>query len=137
MPACAAAMHMHPLHAPCRGCRQACCSACPSLLAHTPHPPVPPALAPITRFPQELKLLPEGANVYKMIGPALVRQDTLEAQSNVSKRLEFIGGEWVREGGWPRSSFKRRHISRFRQAEAPGQPAPHLPYSDHLFPPCL
>lgn len=27
-----------------------------------------------------------------MIGPALVKQDTLEAQSNVNKRLEFIGG---------------------------------------------
>lgn len=45
---------------------------------------------------QELKLLSEGAAVYKMIGPALVKQDTLEAQSNVNKRLEFIGGELKR-----------------------------------------
>ncbi|KAL4418789.1 hypothetical protein ABPG77_005503 [Micractinium sp. CCAP 211/92] len=45
---------------------------------------------------QELKLLSEGSAVYKMIGPALVKQDTLEAQSNVNKRLEFIGGELKR-----------------------------------------
>lgn len=45
---------------------------------------------------QELKLLDEGAAVYKMIGPALVRQDTLEAQSNVNKRLEFIGSDLKR-----------------------------------------
>ncbi|KAL4423648.1 hypothetical protein ABPG75_000949 [Micractinium tetrahymenae] len=45
---------------------------------------------------QELKLLSEGASVYKMIGPALVKQDTLEAQSNVNKRLEFIAGELKR-----------------------------------------
>ncbi len=34
--------------------------------------------------------------MYKMIGPALVKQDTLEAQSNVNKRLEFIGGAFLR-----------------------------------------
>lgn len=45
---------------------------------------------------QELKLLAEDANVYKMIGPVLVRQDTMEARSNVSKRLEFIAGELKR-----------------------------------------
>ena len=33
--------------------------------------------------------------MYKMIGPVLVRQDTLEARSNVDKRLEFIGGGWM------------------------------------------
>lgn len=37
--------------------------------------------------------------MYKMIGPALVRQDTLEARSNVGKRLEFIGG--ASRGGLP------------------------------------
>ncbi|KAI3432816.1 hypothetical protein D9Q98_010400 [Chlorella vulgaris] len=42
---------------------------------------------------QELKLLAADAIVYKMIGPVLVRQDTMEARSNVSKRLEFIAGE--------------------------------------------
>ncbi|EFN52203.1 hypothetical protein CHLNCDRAFT_139019 [Chlorella variabilis] len=45
---------------------------------------------------QELALLAEDANVYKMIGPVLVRQDTLEARANVGKRLEFIAGELKR-----------------------------------------
>lgn len=49
--------------------------------------------------------------MYKMIGPALVRQDTLEAQSNVSKRLEFIGGGRAREGAG-------------RGREGGGQPCP-------------
>ena len=34
--------------------------------------------------------------VYKLIGPALIKQDLVEAQANVSKRLEFIGGELAR-----------------------------------------
>jgi len=31
--------------------------------------------------------------VYKLIGPALIKQDPVEARSNVGKRLEFINGE--------------------------------------------
>ena len=42
---------------------------------------------------QELKLLEEDANVYKLVGPVLVKQDLVEAKSNVNKRLEFIRGE--------------------------------------------
>ncbi|KAK9823887.1 hypothetical protein WJX72_006190 [[Myrmecia] bisecta] len=42
---------------------------------------------------KELEMLEEDANVYKLIGPALVKQDPVEAKSNVSKRLEFIRGE--------------------------------------------
>jgi prefoldin beta subunit len=41
----------------------------------------------------ELNLLDEGATVYKLIGPALVKQDHEEATSNVNKRLDFIKGE--------------------------------------------
>jgi prefoldin beta subunit len=44
-------------------------------------------------FTQELELLDDDAKVYKQIGPALVHQDHMEATSNVSKRLEFIGVE--------------------------------------------
>ena len=44
-------------------------------------------------LPQELELLDEEANVYKLIGPALIKQDPVEAKSNVQKRLEFIGHE--------------------------------------------
>ncbi|KAG7672401.1 hypothetical protein Ndes2437A_g02381 [Nannochloris sp. 'desiccata'] len=45
---------------------------------------------------KELELLDDDAKVYKQIGPALVHQDHLEATSNVSKRLEFIGVEMKR-----------------------------------------
>ena len=42
---------------------------------------------------EELKSLEEGANVYKLIGPMLAKQDVVEATSNVTKRLEFINAE--------------------------------------------
>lgn len=35
----------------------------------------------------------EDVVVYKAIGPALVKQEKGEAQSNVEKRIEFINGE--------------------------------------------
>tara|TARA_B110000977_G_scaffold171397_3_gene222944 strand:- start:43340 stop:43537 length:198 start_codon:yes stop_codon:yes gene_type:complete len=31
--------------------------------------------------------------VYKLIGPVLIKQDLVEAKSNVTKRLEFISNE--------------------------------------------
>ena len=37
---------------------------------------------------QELKLLDDESSVYKLIGPALIKQDPLEAKHNVEKRLE-------------------------------------------------
>ncbi|OQS06724.1 hypothetical protein THRCLA_20302 [Thraustotheca clavata] len=42
---------------------------------------------------QELDLLDDNAKVYKLVGPVLLKQDTSEAKSNVSKRLEFIQNE--------------------------------------------
>ncbi|CAL6337221.1 unnamed protein product [Bathycoccus prasinos] len=45
---------------------------------------------------EELKSLEEGANVYKLIGPMLAKQDVVEATSNVTKRLEFINAERTR-----------------------------------------
>ncbi|PNW74955.1 hypothetical protein CHLRE_12g502750v5 [Chlamydomonas reinhardtii] len=39
---------------------------------------------------EELKLLDDEANVFKAVGPVLVKQDLVEARSNVSNRLEFI-----------------------------------------------
>jgi hypothetical protein len=39
---------------------------------------------------QELSRLDEDSTVYKQIGPAMIKQDLVEAQTNVSKRLEFI-----------------------------------------------
>lgn len=40
--------------------------------------------------PQELKRLDDDANVFKAVGPVLVKQDLVEARSNVSNRLDFI-----------------------------------------------
>lgn len=45
---------------------------------------------------QELGLVDDDANVYKLIGPVLVKQDSVEAKTNVEKRLEFIGSELKR-----------------------------------------
>lgn len=42
---------------------------------------------------EELGRLGDDANVFKLIGPALIKQDLVEAKSNVSKRLEYIKGE--------------------------------------------
>jgi len=39
---------------------------------------------------KELELLEPDSEVFKLIGPALIRQEKNEAISNVSKRLEFI-----------------------------------------------
>ncbi len=46
------------------------------------------------RYPQqEFAALDDEANIYKLIGPVLVKQDKSEATMNVDKRLEFIGSE--------------------------------------------
>ncbi len=42
---------------------------------------------------EELTRLDDDANVFKMIGPALIKQDLVEAKSNVSKRVSYIKGE--------------------------------------------
>jgi len=42
---------------------------------------------------QEFQQLKPGAQVYKQIGPVLVKQDQSEAKSNVNTRLEFIRSE--------------------------------------------
>ena len=42
---------------------------------------------------QELELLDDDANVYKLIGPVLVKQDLAEAKANVNKRLDYITAE--------------------------------------------
>jgi prefoldin beta subunit len=41
----------------------------------------------------EFSLLAQDSQVYKLIGPCLVKHDQTEAKSNVSKRIEFIQGE--------------------------------------------
>ena len=56
-------------------------------------------LAPMRAFfhaIQELDLASEDTKVYKLIGPTLIKQDLVEAKSNVNKSLDFIKGELSR-----------------------------------------
>merc|ERR1712170_218024 len=46
---------------------------------------------------EELDHLETGANVFKLVGPALIRQDLDEAKGNVDKRIEYISGELKRQ----------------------------------------
>lgn len=48
---------------------------------------------------KELDLLKEDANVFKLIGPVLVKQDLAEANANVRKRIEYISAELKRLDG--------------------------------------
>ncbi len=45
---------------------------------------------------EELRLLEADSNVFKLIGPVLVKQDLEEARQNVAKRIEYINGELKR-----------------------------------------
>ncbi|XP_059087965.1 prefoldin subunit 6-like isoform X3 [Tigriopus californicus] len=46
---------------------------------------------------EEMDALEEGAHVFKLIGPALVRQAVPEAQGNVDKRIAYITAELKRQ----------------------------------------
>ncbi|XP_010246020.1 PREDICTED: prefoldin subunit 6 [Nelumbo nucifera] len=48
---------------------------------------------------KELDLLNEDANVFKLIGPVLVKQDLAEAKANVRKRIDYISAELKRLDG--------------------------------------
>ncbi len=45
---------------------------------------------------EELDSLEADAGVFKLVGPALVRQSTEEARQNVDKRIGYISGELKR-----------------------------------------
>lgn len=45
---------------------------------------------------QEFKMLADDANVYKLVGPILAKQDLDECKNNVQKRIEFIDKEIAR-----------------------------------------
>mmetsp|Transcript_16558 Transcript_16558/g.19084 ORF Transcript_16558/g.19084 Transcript_16558/m.19084 type:complete len:140 (+) Transcript_16558:111-530(+) len=47
----------------------------------------------------ELQLLKDDSNVYKMVGPVLLKNEIEDAKMTVSKRLEFIVGELKRVDG--------------------------------------
>nr|CAG4650679.1 EOG090X0MQF [Sida crystallina] len=45
---------------------------------------------------EELNLLESDSNVFKLIGPVLIKQDLEEARQNVAKRIDYIKGELKR-----------------------------------------
>ncbi|KAI1803249.1 Prefoldin beta-like protein [Daldinia bambusicola] len=45
---------------------------------------------------KEFERLKDGENIYKLVGPVLLKQDKIEAESTVNGRLEFIGKELER-----------------------------------------
>ncbi|XP_064110794.1 prefoldin subunit 6-like [Macrobrachium nipponense] len=69
---------------------------------------------------EELDLLDMNAVVYKLIGPALIRQDLEEARQNVGKRIDYIQQEIKRhENGMEdlekKADEKRDCISKLQQ----------------------
>ena len=44
----------------------------------------------------EFKMLDDDANVFKLVGPILAKQDLSECKENVEKRLAFIDKEIAR-----------------------------------------
>ncbi|KAJ3011344.1 hypothetical protein HKX48_006874 [Thoreauomyces humboldtii] len=70
---------------------------------------------------KEFELLKPDATVYKLIGPALVKQDTSEATVNVKKRIEFISSEIKRLEGQikdldAKQDAKKEECMRLQQA---------------------
>ena len=55
-----------------------------------------------------MNLLGDDATVYKLIGPALIKQDPVEAKSNVETRLELIKTELSRLEGQAKSVEDKR-----------------------------
>lgn len=47
----------------------------------------------------ELKILKADSEVYKLMGPVLIKQDLEESRQNVAKRIEYIEKELTRMNG--------------------------------------
>jgi chaperonin cofactor prefoldin len=59
----------------------------------SPSSPSSPSHLDVPPTSQELDLADDEDTVFKLIGPALVKQDLEEARSNVEKRIEYISQE--------------------------------------------
>merc|ERR1739838_432256 len=66
---------------------------------------------------EELDLAPDGAKVFKLIGPALVNQDLGEAKGNVEKRISYIAGELKRKDEQLAALDKKQDESREKMPE--------------------
>ncbi|XP_013417321.1 prefoldin subunit 6 [Lingula anatina] len=61
---------------------------------------------------EELDRLSDGSNVYKMIGPVLVKQDLGEAKQTVQKRIDYISGEIKRHENTIKDLEKKQETHR-------------------------
>ena len=66
---------------------------------------------------EELELADDSANVYKLIGPALVAQDLQEAKTNVEKRISYISGELKRKDDILKDLESKQEESREKMQE--------------------
>lgn len=60
---------------------------------------------------EELDEIEPDGNVYKLIGPVLVKQDLEEAKQTVKKRIEYISAEMKRNDNSIKEVEKKRGVS--------------------------
>eukprot|EP01025_Chloroclados_australasicus_P029100 TRINITY_DN2895_c0_g1_i2.p4 TRINITY_DN2895_c0_g1~~TRINITY_DN2895_c0_g1_i2.p4 ORF type:complete len:123 (+),score=20.31 TRINITY_DN2895_c0_g1_i2:138-506(+) len=75
---------------------------------------------------EELQLLDEEAKVYKLVGPVLIKQDKVEAKTNINTRLDYIKREQERIEGTikqleSKAQQKEREVARLREQYQEGQ----------------
>ncbi len=66
---------------------------------------------------EELDLATEDNTIYKLIGPALVKQDLSEAKANVEKRIAYISGEIKRKDDMLKDLDKKQDEAREKMQE--------------------
>ncbi|KAF2148837.1 Prefoldin beta-like protein [Myriangium duriaei CBS 260.36] len=76
---------------------------------------------------KEFSSLSDDANIYKLVGPVLLKQDTAEAKSTVDGRLEYIEKEIKRieeqiTGIQQKSETKKLEIYQLQSQLQQGQP---------------
>lgn len=75
---------------------------------------------------EEFDNLDDSNKIYKLVGPVLLPQDKFEAESNVSKRLEFIESEIKRieaniKSEQEKSDNKRQELIQLRNELQPAE----------------
>jgi prefoldin beta subunit len=74
-------------------------------------------IAIIFQVKEELDLATEDNKIYKLIGPALVKQDLTEAKGNVEKRIAYISGEIKRKDDMLKDLDKKQDEAREKMQE--------------------
>ena len=74
---------------------------------------------------QEIETLEPDAQIYKLVGPVLIPQETAVAKDNVAKRVEYIEGELKRYEGvieekQKEAEEKRNKVLQLQQAAQQG-----------------